>query len=113
MPECRIPGPPVTRQGAGQAEPLDLRGLKCPLPVLHTRRALARAAAGLRIDVRCTDPLAALDIPNLLRETGDTLVEVVRRGGEIRFLIRKQGGARATGQAAGDLSGSEDVDLAK
>ncbi len=52
---------------------LDLRGLKCPLPALRTRKALKQAAPGKRLVVECTDPLATIDIPNLLRETGDTL----------------------------------------
>jgi tRNA 2-thiouridine synthesizing protein A len=52
---------------------LDLRGLNCPLPVLRTRKMLARLAHGDRLIVECTDPLAAIDIPHLLRETGDTL----------------------------------------
>ena len=68
---------------------LDLRGLKCPLPVLHTRRALVRARPGETLEVRCTDPLAGLDIPNLVRETGDVLVATLRQATEIRFTIRK------------------------
>ncbi len=39
--------------------------------------------------VRCTDPLAGLDIPNLVRETGDALVGAARDGAETRFTIRK------------------------
>ena len=50
---------------------LNLRGLKCPLPALKTRKALTRLAAGDELVVECTDPLAGIDIPNLLRETGD------------------------------------------
>ncbi len=68
---------------------LDLRGLKCPLPVLHTRRALGRALPGQSIDVRCTDPLSGIDIPNLVRETGDILVTSVQDGGGTRFVIQK------------------------
>ena len=45
----------------------DLRGLKCPLPVLRTRKALAGMALGDILIVACTDPLARIDIPNLLR----------------------------------------------
>jgi tRNA 2-thiouridine synthesizing protein A len=45
----------------------DLRGLKCPLPVLRTRKALASLARGDVLVVTCTDPLAGIDIPNLLR----------------------------------------------
>ena len=50
---------------------LDLRGLKCPLPALKTRKALDAAAPGASLLVECTDPLAAIDLPNLARETGD------------------------------------------
>ena len=51
----------------------DLRGLKCPLPVLRTRKALAGMRAGDILVVACTDPLAAIDIPTLLAQTGDIL----------------------------------------
>jgi tRNA 2-thiouridine synthesizing protein A len=54
---------------------IDLRGLKCPLPALRTRKALAASEPGDILIVECTDPLAAIDIPNLLRETGDLLEE--------------------------------------
>ncbi|MFL9828783.1 sulfurtransferase TusA family protein, partial [Rhodoplanes sp. SY1] len=37
---------------------LDLRGLKCPLPALKTKKALARLAAGSVVEVACTDPMA-------------------------------------------------------
>ena len=49
---------------------LDLRGLKCPLPALKTRKALSRMAAGEVLVIEGTDPLTSIDIPNLLRETG-------------------------------------------
>jgi tRNA 2-thiouridine synthesizing protein A len=52
---------------------LDLRGLKCPLPALRTRKALKGALPGQLFVVECTDPLSTIDIPNLLRETGDLL----------------------------------------
>jgi tRNA 2-thiouridine synthesizing protein A len=75
-----------------QPLPLDLSGLKCPLPALRTRKALKAAATGTRLIVTCTDPLAAIDIPNLLRETGDVLEEERRAGdSQLIFLIRKAG----------------------
>jgi tRNA 2-thiouridine synthesizing protein A len=45
--------------------------LKCPLPVLHAQKALDRAEPGALLLVECTDPMAAIDLPNLARETGD------------------------------------------
>lgn len=68
---------------------LDLRGLRCPLPALKTRKALSRLQAGDTLRVECTDPLAAIDIPNLLRETGDRLNGQSREDAILVFLITK------------------------
>ena len=68
---------------------LDLSGLKCPLPVLRTRKALRALQSGDRLQVTCTDPLAAVDLPNLLRETGDALEDQWQDEARTRFLIRK------------------------
>jgi tRNA 2-thiouridine synthesizing protein A len=69
---------------------LDLRGLKCPLPALKTKKALSRMATGEELVVECTDPLAGVDIPNLLRETGDALLDANRRPNLLVFRIRKK-----------------------
>jgi len=69
---------------------LNLRGLKCPLPALRTRKALAGLAAGDLLVVECTDPLAAVDIPNLLNQTGDTLERTNRVKKVLTFHIRKR-----------------------
>ena len=68
---------------------LDLTGLKCPLPALKTRKALTGLAPGATIVVTCTDPLAAIDIPNLLRETGDVPEEQAQEDRRLVFRIRK------------------------
>jgi tRNA 2-thiouridine synthesizing protein A len=68
---------------------LDLRGLKCPLPALKARKALTRVAPGDLLVLECTDPLASIDIPNLLRETGDALEESRQDDGVLIFRIRK------------------------
>jgi tRNA 2-thiouridine synthesizing protein A len=39
--------------------------------------------------VECTDPLSAIDIPSLLRETGDVLEDQADRVGLLVFRIRK------------------------
>ena len=66
---------------------LDLSGLKCPLPVLRTRKALRRLPAGRALVVTCTDPLAVIDIPNLVREEGAHLDATERQGDRVRFRI--------------------------
>lgn len=78
---------------AGMSETtLDLRGLRCPLPALKTRKALRGLAAGDRLTVECTDPLSGIDIPNLIRETGDVLESEARAADVFVFRIRKAGG---------------------
>jgi tRNA 2-thiouridine synthesizing protein A len=68
---------------------LDLTGLKCPLPALRTAKALKTLAPGDVLEVHCTDPLAVIDIPNLVRQTGD-MIEIMERGEQrIVFLIEK------------------------
>jgi len=69
---------------------LDLRGLKCPLPVMKTRKALERAAPGMLLVVETTDPLASIDLPNLVRETGDVLDAVEPAADHTAFKIRKR-----------------------
>ena len=66
---------------------LDLSGLNCPLPALKTRKALKLLAPGDRLEVRCTDPLAAIDIPHLVAATGDRLEGVERGERDMVFRI--------------------------
>ncbi len=68
---------------------LDLSGLKCPLPALKTRKALKALAPGDWLEVRCTDPLAAIDIPHLVGETGDRLEAIERSKHDLVFRIEK------------------------
>jgi len=68
---------------------LDLTGLKCPLPALKTRKALKSLKPGDRLEVHCTDPLSVIDIPNLIRETGDRVEITEREERRIVFLIEK------------------------
>jgi len=68
---------------------MNLRGLKCPLPALRVRKALSGLTSGDQIVAECTDPLAAVDIPNLLHQTGDRLEGSAEADGVLTFTIRK------------------------
>jgi tRNA 2-thiouridine synthesizing protein A len=59
---------------------LDLKGLKCPLPVLKTRRALKEMAPGQVIEVIVDDPAAQLDFPHFCETTGHELVSLATEG---------------------------------
>jgi tRNA 2-thiouridine synthesizing protein A len=68
---------------------LDLRGLKCPLPALMTRRALARRVEGAALAVIADDPLAMLDIPHMCAGEGHDVVSAERQGDVARFVLRR------------------------
>ena len=69
---------------------LNLRGLKCPLPALRTKKALGGMVSGDILIVECTDPLAGIDIPNLLNQTGDTLEGTRKEKKLTTFRIRRK-----------------------
>ncbi len=69
---------------------MNLRGLKCPLPALRVRKKLSAVNSGDIVVAECTDPLASIDIPNLLRQTGDTLEGKSEAEGVLTFRIRKK-----------------------
>lgn len=68
---------------------LDLKGLKCPLPVLKTRKALSKLAPGTTITVLTTDPMAAIDIPHFCTEDGHQLVSSKMEGEAGHFVVQK------------------------
>ena len=80
---------PARERSASEPAVVNMRGLKCPLPALKTRKLLSKMAAGEILTIECTDPLASLDIPNLLRETGDKMEHAAKKGRVLTFTIRK------------------------
>lgn len=68
----------------------DLRGLKCPLPAMRTRKRLKGLPSGALLAVETTDPLAGLDIPHLCREDGHAIVSSERTETGHRFVIRRK-----------------------
>lgn len=67
----------------------DLRGLKCPLPVLKLRKRLLAMRAGESLYIETTDPLAVIDIPHFCSEDGHELIATQVIEGGHRFLIRR------------------------
>jgi tRNA 2-thiouridine synthesizing protein A len=80
----------VMAAAAGTIEVFDLRGLKCPLPVLKTRRRMAALASGSLLAVETTDPMASIDIPHFCHEAGHELVSQDRTDSGHRFVIRRR-----------------------
>ena len=70
-------------------ETLDLRGVKCPLPALLTRRHLSASSPGTVILVLTDDPMAAIDVPHMCRSEGFETVRVDKHGDEARMILRR------------------------
>lgn len=68
----------------------NLRGLKCPLPVLKTRNRLEPLPNGGFLWVETTDPLSGIDLPHFCAQEGHALIAQEREGNLHRFLIRKK-----------------------
>lgn len=68
----------------------DLRGLKCPMPVLRTRKALVGVPSGTTVTIIADDPLAVIDIPHFVRTEGHELVSQEPFDTGFRFQILKR-----------------------
>ena len=56
-----------------QMPSFDYRGLKCPLPVLKARRALAQLASGDTVEILADDPASPLDMSHFCEAEGHQL----------------------------------------
>jgi tRNA 2-thiouridine synthesizing protein A len=73
----------------GQDDILDLRTLKCPLPALMAKKALAKAAPNTVLTVLADDPLAAVDIPHMCHHEGHAVESVSEKDGYRVFVLRR------------------------
>lgn len=79
----------MARESGKDAVVIDVRGLRCPLPALKGSRRMRAHPRGTRFLLLATDPLSAIDIPNLCREEGHRLLASGREGEVLRFEIEK------------------------
>lgn len=70
---------------------LDLKGLKCPLPVLRANKALRDLASGEILQVEATDPASAKDFATYCQTAGHSLLARDEVDGVFYFRIRKGG----------------------
>jgi tRNA 2-thiouridine synthesizing protein A len=72
-------------------ETLDLRGLRCPLPVLKANKALRALPPGSTLAILATDPAAVTDFHAYAGETGhELLLWAEDPVGEYRFVLRRR-----------------------
>lgn len=72
---------------------VDACGLKCPLPILRTKKALASIGGGERVRVLTTDPASVRDFEAFCHRAGHTLAEWHQADGHFCFVLEKRSGA--------------------
>jgi len=68
---------------------VDTIGLNCPLPVIKAEKALSSLSSGQKLTLLASDPLAAIDIPNMCNKQGHTLLAQSQTDAVLRFEIQK------------------------
>ncbi len=68
---------------------LDCLGLYCPEPVFKTRLELDEMKVGETLEVLADDPAAESDIRSLVKNLGQELVNVTKKGETVQIVIRK------------------------
>ena len=68
---------------------LDCMGLYCPEPVFKTRLELDELKVGETLEVLADDPAAESDIRSLVKNLGQELVSVTKKGDAVQVLIKK------------------------
>lgn len=69
---------------------LDVQGLKCPLPILRTKKSLSEMTTGQVLRVLATDPGAAKDFQAFARQTGNQLLSSTETGQVFEFFFRRK-----------------------
>lgn len=70
---------------------IDARGHKCPVPSLRLRQGIEGAAAGARIVLLATDPMARIDAPYLMDELGGRVVSIEEADGVLTITVETPG----------------------
>lgn len=69
---------------------LDARGLKCPLPILRTKKALVDMTTGQVLRIFATDPGSVQDFAAFSRQTGNVLLGSHSLDGEFVFFMQRK-----------------------
>lgn len=71
------------------AKSVDLRGMKCPGPIVRLNAEIRGMAGGECLEALANDPAFELDVKAWCRRTGNDLVTIDNASGEIRAVIRR------------------------
>lgn len=71
---------------------IDARGHRCPVPSLRLRRAMAAQQPGVVFELLATDPMAWIDVPYLMQESGGEVLSIIDNDGVLTITVRSGAG---------------------
>ena len=69
---------------------LDVKGLKCPMPLLKAKKALNELTAGSKLRIFATDPGSVKDFRVFSEQSGHPLLESSESDGTYSYLLQKK-----------------------
>lgn len=68
---------------------MDLKGVKCPLPVVKVSQQIKKMNIGQVLVAQTTDPGAHADFPAWARSSGNEIIKTETEGDVTNFYIKK------------------------
>ncbi len=69
---------------------VDACGLKCPMPILRAKKALAKMESGQLLEVLATDPAAVRDFHFFGSQTGNVVVGESEDKGVFSIIVKRK-----------------------
>ena len=71
------------------AETFDASGLRCPMPILKTKKSIQSIEIGQILKVIATDIGTKKDFPSWADRTGNEIIELVEEGDKLIWYIKR------------------------
>ncbi|MCK5152603.1 MAG: sulfurtransferase TusA family protein [Candidatus Thorarchaeota archaeon] len=71
------------------AKEFDASGLRCPMPILQTKKQMKTIEIGEILKVTATDIGTKKDFPAFAKRTGNEIVELVEEGDKLIWYLKR------------------------
>jgi tRNA 2-thiouridine synthesizing protein A len=71
------------------AREFDATGLRCPMPILKTKKEIEQVAVGEILKVTATDVGTKKDFPSWAKRTGNEILELREEGDKLIWFIKR------------------------
>jgi tRNA 2-thiouridine synthesizing protein A len=71
------------------ARTFDASGMRCPMPILKTKKEIGQIEVGQILEVIATDIGTKKDFPAFAQRTGHEIIELVEEGDKLIWYIKR------------------------